>query len=299
MRASRGFTLIEALVAIGIIAVLISVLLPAVQSARESARGTQCQSNLRQLGIAIHAYHSDFGMFPLGSCTRKSAHVAILPYIDQQALFSRVPDKPDGFEINAIAQNLIPVYACPSDPWGTNPPQGIYGTNYGLNYGTGMQTYGYNGMFSYDRISSRDATDGLSQTVAMAEILVWNGQPGFGRNYWRTPYELIERDQLEQFMHLCRQTAYADPFHVCAGKGSWVEGHPGHSGYNHVLFPNDVSCSNESKIQEGAWSAASMHSGGVYTLLADGHVQFVSMHIALTVWRAIGSRNGNETDTHF
>ena len=95
---ARGFTLIELLVVIAIIAILIALLLPAVQQAREAARRTQCKNNLKQLGLALHNYHDSMSMFPrsqLGATTGTadwrghSAHVMILPYIEQAALYSQ------------------------------------------------------------------------------------------------------------------------------------------------------------------------------------------------------------------
>lgn len=304
----RGFTLVELLVAITLIAILAALILPGVQNARAAARRTQCRSNLHQLGVAIHAYHSDYDMFPLGAVTHKSMHVSILPYVEQAALARLVPDRPESDigRWNDLGQHRVPLYSCPSDPWGdrTNaigpvPVNGtsysVYGTNYAANYGTGVQAYGYNGMFSYDRIRSQDVTDGLSQTAAMAEILVGNGGDDLRRALTRTPYELIGADQLEQFAHLCRRTAYSSrpPYDFDRGF-PWTEGHPSQGMYNHVLFPNDVSCTNESKVQEGAYSAASEHPGGAHVLFGDGHVRFVSTVVDFTVWRALGSRNGGE-----
>jgi prepilin-type N-terminal cleavage/methylation domain-containing protein/prepilin-type processing-associated H-X9-DG protein len=120
-----GFTLVELLVVIAIIGILVSLLLPAVQSAREAARRTQCANNLRQIGIALNGYDSQYASFPPGSFwssagDRGSILIRLLPYVEQQAIFDRfnfnaVIDNqtmPDGTLIGAI---MISAYNCPSD----------------------------------------------------------------------------------------------------------------------------------------------------------------------------------------
>src|SRR2546425_2372083 len=92
IRAGRGFTLIELLVVISIIAVLISLLLPAVQAAREAARRIQCTNNLKQIGIAMHGYHGSVAVFPQGvgeaGWNHWSATVMLLPYLEQSPLYN-------------------------------------------------------------------------------------------------------------------------------------------------------------------------------------------------------------------
>jgi prepilin-type N-terminal cleavage/methylation domain-containing protein/prepilin-type processing-associated H-X9-DG protein len=296
----RAFTLLEALVAIAIIGILLALLLPAVQSAREAARRTQCRSNMHQLGIALHSYHDVYGMFPLRSSNYKSLHVAILPYIDQQALFDRFPDLLTMESHNRLAGYPVPLFWCPSDPNAPHSGTGsvpIYATSYAGNLGTGVQAYGYNGVFSNGRVRVADITDGSSQTAAMAEWLVATARlRDRRRGEWRTPYELLGPDQLEQFAHLCRETAYSPTPPSTFSKGRpWVEGGGYATEYNHVLFPNDVTCLNGTKVQEGAYSAGSEHPGGVQILFADGHVGFVSTQVDFVLWRAIGSRAGGES----
>ena len=90
MRPRRGFTLIELLVVIAIIAVLIALLLPAVQAAREAARRAQCVNNLKQIGLAIHNYHSSNGVFPSSRMNTFSAHAAMLSFMEQSAVFNAI-----------------------------------------------------------------------------------------------------------------------------------------------------------------------------------------------------------------
>lgn len=126
MRQSRGFTLVELLVVIAIIGILVALLLPAVQSARESARRTACINNLRQIGLALHSYHDANGSFPPAGITegpccntrsRTCWTISILPYIEEQALYDRYDQKAfnEAPQNEFVRQAIVPTYGCPSD----------------------------------------------------------------------------------------------------------------------------------------------------------------------------------------
>ena len=127
MRNRSGFTLVELLVVIAIIGILIALLLPAVQAAREAARRSQCQNNLKQLGLGLHNYHDVKGHFPIGadSVSQLSWRVYLLPYIEQDALFEKFDLGPGNWNGGANkegpnklvhATNRIASFNCPSVP---------------------------------------------------------------------------------------------------------------------------------------------------------------------------------------
>lgn len=130
---SRGFTLVELLVVIAIIGILVSLMLPAIQAARESARRTQCQNNLKQIGVALQMYHDAVKVFPPGSLIMDDgyswgAQMMLLPYLEQRWAYESVNFRSTGasYEIKALQAAKAPdptsqpfkVLICPSDPRG-------------------------------------------------------------------------------------------------------------------------------------------------------------------------------------
>jgi len=197
----RGFTLIELLVVIAIIAVLIALLLPAVQAAREAARRAQCTNNLKQMGLAIHNYHSTHDAFPgaygartvtdltlRGSWGAWSPHALLLPYLEQQAIYNACnfmvinKDIASGayMQYTGIGARIAG-FLCPSSPLPVGnqdqPLPGVTvprtGNNYFANTGSTLTFSGnnVNGLFRVDgaALGIRDCTDGTTNTIAFAE----------------------------------------------------------------------------------------------------------------------------------
>jgi prepilin-type N-terminal cleavage/methylation domain-containing protein/prepilin-type processing-associated H-X9-DG protein len=201
-KRSRGFTLIELLVVIAIIGVLVSLLLPAVQAAREAARRAQCTNNLKQLGLAMHNYHSAVGSFPIGQTRQPnetyandpgytwhgwSAQAMMLPYLELTPLynaanFSFAPEISDGVAHpmnRTVTVSVVNVFLCPSDANAGKKNTNNYSASNGTTVG-GIQfdSSGIFGIWYGTNISG--VTDGTSQTVAYAENLVGDGR-GNGR----------------------------------------------------------------------------------------------------------------------
>jgi prepilin-type N-terminal cleavage/methylation domain-containing protein/prepilin-type processing-associated H-X9-DG protein len=309
---ARGFTLIELLVVIAIIAILMALLLPAVQQAREAARRTECKNNLKQIGLAIHNYESSHRAFPPGRLNFPmvfSAQAQILPYLDGANLYNLInfSQRPNfGVPSTPMTQNEIaartrvPMYLCPSD-FEQIPGNDFAPTNYVACAGSGVGTTasisaGDGVMFSGSRIRFRDVTDGLSNTVCFGEHTLGKGgkpsSPGGG------PPGDPELEVLE----LTGGTPTTDAACV-PGAGTWsglrgakwMNGHYGDTMYNHYYPPNSrqFDCGNASH-NFGLTAARSRHEGGVHVGLCDGSVRFVSENLNLATWRGLATRAGNE-----
>ena len=200
----RGFTLIEILVVISIIAILIALLLPAVQAAREAARRLQCTNNLKNIGIALHAYHQTVGSFPLATAVAYSSvgirtdwgtwsgQAMMLPYLEQGSLYNAINFSwscwyGTGQQINSTVFNTsIRTFLCPSDGLAGNGSinsdlvgLGFFGESNLNNYlgSLGTTTNPNNssstGVFAHSTAYGiQSITDGASNTIAFSESLV-------------------------------------------------------------------------------------------------------------------------------
>ncbi len=319
---------------IAIIGLLIALLLPAVQAAREAARRAHCKNNLKQIGLALHNYQTAHTVFPPSFCIVPgtvlsgnngswSIHGRILPYLEQASAYARVRLDVawDAQRDSGVPTLAIPTYICPSDPNGqtVRTKDGlpwVHPQNYGMNFGT-WRVYdpltrqgGDGAFFVNSRLRPADFRDGLSNTLAAAEVKAFT--PYFrntadpGPAVPASPADLAPLASGAQFK-LGPQT------NDNTGHTEWCDGRVHHSGITTVFTPNtvvayahddgrtyDVDFNSQ---QEGksttqptyaAVTARSFHGGVVNTLRMDGSTASVADTIDLAVWRALATRSGGE-----
>ncbi len=311
-----GITIPEVLVVIAVLAILFALLMPAVQSSRESARRIQCMSHLRQLGIAIQNYEASYRVYP-GYDVRWSEQ--LLPYLEQPVLYQRLQDwHNQNISLDDVQSAAAPVYICPSDPFsqeyrgwapsyrmnnGYWPPQNKYNGFFQVFHGRSIDK----DVFAFRQTKPADITDGLSNTAALSERLVVpslahlvglgeaRNNPQIWFRVMRQTQIISEPDGLDTFAYRC-EFEPTTPVLAYELRDNLL-GSIDNSLYSHELPPNRNSCVNGDSVFRywEAITATSLHPGGVNLLLADGAVKFTSNSIDIKVWRALGSRNGGET----
>jgi prepilin-type N-terminal cleavage/methylation domain-containing protein/prepilin-type processing-associated H-X9-DG protein len=322
-RSRSAFTLVELLVVIAIIAVLIGLLVPAVQKVREAANRASCQNNLKQIGLALHNYESAARRFPPAgvypvravSADSYSVHARILPYLEQANLYQLVDLNASAISQPTVVMQRIAVYVCPSevnDKARTDSTPVRYPTTYAANVGTWFvydpnTGQGGNGALPLN-LGTRvaDFTDGVSNTVGLAEVKAYSSYllgPGVP-NVLNAPPPDSPAALLALGGSLKANVAHT----------GWTEGQTFQTGLTFVFPPGtpvlytdatgttyDVDYvssrdgSSATKLSYAAMTARSYHSGGaVNVLLMDGSVRSVTPPIALATWRALGTRSGGE-----
>jgi prepilin-type N-terminal cleavage/methylation domain-containing protein len=330
---ARGFTLIEMIVVIAIIGILLSLLLPAIQKARESARRAQCLSNLRQLGVALDLHASQYGRYPPGFVGAHSTadgsvmfdfyspQAKLLPFIEQGPLFNSInfaldlPEAPassfpGGTAANATALGTrLALFLCPSDYDRVRP-----GINYRGNMGVGFWIANWKGVspdsgtglfFLRSGVTRAAVHDGMSYTVAFSEKLRGDGDADYftpETDYWYvTSYPTPA--PADAVAALCGSLTVPHPPHYSQVGGSWLIGGTQDTLYNHGLPPNSgiPDCGAWPTVFPpwGLFAARSWHRGGVNAVMAGGEARFISERIDLGTWRALGTRAGGEVVSGF
>jgi prepilin-type N-terminal cleavage/methylation domain-containing protein len=307
-RARKGFTLVELLVVIAIIGVLVALLLPAVQAAREAARRMSCGNNLRQIGIALQNYHEVTNCLPVARNPYplvQSALARILPFVEQGNVHQLVDyTQPLSAAANQVAlATSIKLFVCPSDGQkGRVPGAETGGTNYVVNNGSGTVGFGLiasgDGLFTQTNVGFRQITDGLSNTAAASESTLGTGRTATGTMPLDAHRDILEvPGGNDPTPADCQAAAGA---WVGQRGAKWLDGHYGNSLYNHYYQPNAATwdCGNGSH-NKGLWSARSWHTGGVNLLAADGSLRMVGNQVELGIWRALATREGGEAAGEF
>jgi prepilin-type processing-associated H-X9-DG protein len=310
---------VELLVVIAIIGILIALLLPAVQAAREAARRAQCTNNLKQIGLALHNYHDTHRRFPplsvrfsaplpagvnSWSTQELSWMTRILPYIEQQTIYTQINfadcetwNKSPGSTLRGLNING---FRCPSDV-GKNIVSGWAPTNYLASTGADdcmdlctSSTFSTNvqktrGLFRMNHFPSfAHIQDGSSNTMAVSECMI--GEP------W------VCRASCSSNMQAC--VAGTDGVALTSNEEA-IRGYSWYFGYGYyslsfstLMPPNDRLTKNHECMvgsTSGVGAARSRHPGGVNVCLADGATRFVSETIALSIWRGASTVQGGET----
>jgi prepilin-type N-terminal cleavage/methylation domain-containing protein/prepilin-type processing-associated H-X9-DG protein len=304
-RKQCGFTLVELLVVIAIIGILIALLLPAVQAAREAARRTQCVNHLKQWGLSMQMHHDTKKRLPLG-CTfdpRQTWVMRLWPFIEETNLAAQNNEAAD-FELppmtiagtlNGLAGQYVSLYRCPSD-YGSDQTVGTYQRrrgNYVVNWGNATfggafrntDLVGFPGIAPFSHVSGRtnqpretwfaDVTDGTSKTLMMSEYLIAQSPED---NDWRG--DIHNNEGVFRF-HTLQTPNTTAPDVIANG---W---------FQEAGDPAMPAVAGTFARQQNA--ARSRHTSGVNALLCDGSVAFYINDIALNVWQALATMNGEET----
>lgn len=314
-RSERGFTLVELLVVIAIIGLLIGLLLPAVQSAREAGRRISCQNNLRQVGVAAHLHHDARKALPLGAYSWGFGTWAtkLMPYFEEtqaaQAYNTSVPyfdpaNRP-------VTERRFATYTCPSDgrelstldaTFGSRRADGLPKHNYVANFGsTGFHPSGFGNdppaaIYGSDTTAKFagapfrwcgdtnppspvrfvEITDGLTKTIMFSETIQGRSAGGDDDDFRGIVWH----------SEMCWFTGYLAP--------NASEPDISHSWFCHN--PGNAPCLEGLSSQQSpaTMAARSRHPNGVITLMCDGSNRFTSDNISIAEWRSLTTTQGNE-----
>jgi len=323
-RPQFAFTLVELLVVVAIIGILVALLLPAVQAAREAARRLACANNLRQLGLGLQNFEATFNYFPRslrptpadpnGLFNGWSAPAQILPYLEQGSLYQNIDFSVSYSTQPQISQMRIATLICPSEMRAKqkfdasgNPVH--FPLNYVANQGPWfvfdpIRREGSRGSFRhYEPLRAAMITDGLSSTLGFAEVKAYS-------SYFRN-----------SSITSLTQPIPNSPSEICALSGDfkpdgehveWVDGKVHETGFTTVFSPNtkvlcnvsgreiDVDLVGQSEGRSAtiptfaAVTSRSHHATGVQTVMMDASVHYVPNAIDRSIWQGLSTREGGE-----
>ncbi len=314
-----GFTLVELLVVIAIIGILVGLLLPAVQAAREAVRRIQCSNNLRQIGLALHNHESALKRFPPlgdyisdGNSVYWSFHTKLLPYCEQSNLQNLIDFKLPINQQPKVAKVRVPYLLCPSEPNDRERIDSPTFTHYPLNYAGNVGLWHIlqppvgqgSGIFQVNKPTSiAEISDGLSNTIGVAEVKAFTpylrdgGIPSGVAAVPTSPNQLA---------------SYGGEFKVDSGHTEWVDARTHQTGFTTTFTPN-TKCPyvvgdktydiDFNSMREGrstivptyaVSTSRSYHPGLIQVFVMDGSTRGISNSIDLLTWRGLGTRAGGE-----
>ena len=312
MSTKRGFTLVELLVVIAIIGILIALLLPAVQQAREAARRTSCTNNLKQIALALQTYHDSFGSFPPGyladnvtasdpASAEKGRGFAwsalILPQIEQTALHNAIDFEKDCRDPNnlALAHKHVKAFRCPSDAGEEHFEVTISSTDHEIDVANYVGIYGYGNVtmrpgnpmgkgifYRNSQVRMRDVLDGTSNTICSGERAQQHDfvsalDPVASQSTW---YAAIPG--------IMRPAGMVMPT-MTEGSASMVLGHVGQPAMGMMPAMHHTPSTTNHIV-----NFSSRHPGGINFVAVDGSVHFLTTTVEYDTFRSLGIRDDGQ-----
>ena len=301
---SAGFTLVELLVVVTIISVLMALLLPAIQAAREAARRSSCQSNLKQLGLGLQNYHSQYGLLPPGMRMHSMAgrpstpwRVLVLPFIEEQDLHDRIDpieahsdSSYGGMRDQSARQISVPLLLCPS----AEPPDSIDKVSHYAGV-TGTPGEG----------ESWDLDDRITGDVQLNGVLYPESRIRLGAISDGTSHTLAVGERTYLFNHWLVGATWRDAssngeppnqVSLASAKNVVYPINADHNQFGYYVSDRNAPAGAERKMLLNDLEFGSRHPGGAHFALADGSVQFLADSIDITIYYAMSTRDGGEVE---